>query len=263
MQSHLMYVTVTINQFGIVSYTYAAYPTGKQDPGDVHKVQPGDQVAWYVRVLPFGANTYTYPAYELTFADQTFFATASLPVPAGSHSPYVTVHALFYQTTKYTLKVAGMGVASDPAMQTDPGGGGVIIEGERAIPTWTIQWNANNSVTINGAPMPNQQAVNPGDTVVFASTPAGNFGVLFTLDPGHQSLVTPFTNVPGASNVVPGTVPAGAPTSTAVCTVQQDADSDTTFPFYFFEAGEDPSATYALKISQPPAGRAGSHSPRS
>lgn len=253
MQSYLIYVTVTFT-FGVPKYAYSFYP-GSDDASSA-TVNPGDQVAWYVVV--FANNVLSYPAYELTFAEPSFFGRGSLSVPAGGHSPYIPVHALSLANTKYTLRVSGISPADDPVMQTDPGGPLVI----NLVPVdYQILWDQNGVVWLVGqpnTPMPAVLPVKYKDTVTFLSQPANTFGAVFDLNPAHQTLLTPFTSVQTGVSTILGDTPAGGAESTGKKDVQHDPDANTSFVFRFKDGIKADSNPYTIQIAQAADG----HKPR-
>jgi hypothetical protein len=119
-------------------YTYLAFADGSK--ADTVTVGPGDQIGWFVRVQ--AGSTWSRPAYTLTFANPSILGTASISVPNGGSSGFLTVQALS-GVTKYTLAVSGIFPVSDPKIQVDPNGlHGVLARGVQYSVRWTAATNA-------------------------------------------------------------------------------------------------------------------------
>ncbi|MBV9396980.1 MAG: hypothetical protein JO062_03315 [Bryobacterales bacterium] len=248
---YVVFVNVTLHDYG-PTYTYLLYNSSA--PPDPLRVNVGDQVAWYVRVIDGPAQR--VQPYQITFGNASLFGTASLSVPAGGFSPFLHVVSLPGARSKYTLSVAGISPPSDPEVQVD---GDTVISTDRVPITYVVNWTAPDGTHPQGVltytadggnsvPFPSSLPVIAGDFVTFQSPGAQPFNVVFV--GSDHTVASPFVESPN-SNIIPGQTYSGGVESTIKLTVAVNPDVSTSFPFYLVLQNNDSavSATVALSVS--------------
>jgi hypothetical protein len=238
---YLIRVNVTLDSVGYPTYSYNVSP----DPAKSLSVNTGDQVAWYLQLLP-RARPSSLPPYRLDFQDPSFFRTASLAVPDGGFSPYLQVRTV-KGMTKYTVTVQGVSPADDPQVQT---GNFPLASSDVRSRQIGIAWNAapksTPTATVDGQAKLFPLKVYPGDVVTFTATQP--FDIVVGNAKPNENVPSPFDG---------STVIDGSQDTTGPLTVGTDAATYSYPNMYFvlLSDGATQSAMFELDVVPAPVHR--------
>jgi len=239
---YLIRVNIILGPFGVPKYSYNTSPN---DDASQQGVDTGDQVAWYLQVLP-PRRAQILPPYRLDFQDPSFYGTSSLSVPEGGFSPYLPVRTI-RGLTKYSVTAHGVFPPDDPQIQTHnfP----LIIAATATPRPVGISWNStagsSPSANVNGHHQPFPLTLHPGDVVTF--TAGQPFDVIIATASPNANVPSPFDGP---------TVIDGQNNTTGGLTVGSDAVGyKYTMYFVLLSDGTTRSADFEIDVAAPSKGR--------